>query len=378
MVGELADTNAKMDKVLAGNVGGFAHELLPHVVYTLPVQAEHVGGVFALHQLLKVVAKILMQLLEHQLQLTLFQWTHLRFGGSGDSGPMGESLVQEHAQRKKAEEEVQALSALRRACPGASDKLLVAALEEAGWERERALTDLREYSAALGRNSIFEQPPKKSRSTCRRKRSHNRSRSRSRSPKRKPSKRKEKHQVSARSRSVENRAQKEFGARGIIRSNDMDRFRGEMDSWLVEKQGVSPESLSQRDLREWQSKFVEEYNTDSLHEKYRDLEAWEQKYGLRAADEELYGAFTDEERRKQELEAQRRQQKWQESEQLKDVLRDSEAVDDYREQQRLHEKLQLAAKTGDMAQAEQLRQRLAPEDMSTKYGASCNYGFKPS
>lgn len=287
------------------------------------------------------------------------------------------SLVQQHAQRKKAESEILQLGKLRERCPGAHDKLLVAALEEAGWELEAAWRDLREYAIAFGRQNIFEPA---SSAASRDKHEHNSSHKKHK--RRKSGGKSDGGDVNT-SKAGEHQSKLPhavYGARGLIKMQEMDRMEGEFATWLVEQQGQNPEMLGPKETTEYKKKFVEEYNCDTLHERYRNLEAWERKHGSSCdANANVLGGLTDEEQRKREMEAERERKRKLETEQLKDVLRESNSArEDMREQQRLQEKLQLAARQGDMAEAERLRQRLQPEDLSKRYGAQQNYGFKPS
>ncbi|KAI9225509.1 MAG: hypothetical protein DHS80DRAFT_1779, partial [Piptocephalis tieghemiana] len=56
----------------------------------------------------------------------------------------------------------------------------------------------------------------------------------------------------------------------------------EFHAWLLDIQGISPETTSNQELKQHFRTFMEDYNTVTLpHEKYYNLEAWEAKERLR-------------------------------------------------------------------------------------------------
>lgn len=66
-----------------------------------------------------------------------------------------------------------------------------------------------------------------------------------------------------------------WGAYGILRDSDMHTKQEEFYAWLSEVKGVAMDMCSRREIADYFSSYVEDYNTATMpSEKYYDMRKW--------------------------------------------------------------------------------------------------------
>mmetsp|Transcript_56140 Transcript_56140/g.177888 ORF Transcript_56140/g.177888 Transcript_56140/m.177888 type:complete len:160 (-) Transcript_56140:51-530(-) len=122
--------------------------------------------------------------------------------------------------------------------------------------------------------------------------------------------------------------------------------------------------------KEMFSEFCEDYNTATLpHKKYYDMEQWELKErakrlkkGASARDADTETMLNDEEQVRMDRNRAREESKSSHLMMLKEVLGNSGTAAQMRDQERLKQEMQLQYKTGNMAEARKIAERLKPDE----------------
>jgi len=164
-----------------------------------------------------------------------------------------------------------------------------------------------------------------------------------------------------------------YGKYGILRESDLQGDkRVEFILWAKEVKGVEAENLARWEEKKLFLEFMDGYNTATLPgAKYYDLDAWRHKEAVkRSRREAAAGAgaeaekvvFNDEEERKREAARARHSEQSKKVEAARRDLLASGKLTMMREQERLRAAQQVAYKTGDMKQARDIADILAPTD----------------
>lgn len=288
-------------------------------------------------------------------------------GQPGDADARGASLVEKHLQRQREAEEERQVGVLSRHCPWVRHRAtLLEALRAVGGDLDAAHACLEAFGAAGGKAPAAKAPK------ARKRRRGNREAAAAAEEERDGD-----GEHAGRRGAVTGR----YGKYGVIGEADRYDKQAEFGAWLAEVKRLNAESLARFEEKDLFKEFAEDYNTATLpHKKYYDLEAWERAQAAegrgKAEGDAEPNFMLDEERRKQELVDEQRRRAEETKSRLIAQMRASGDVQAMKEQELLKSQMQMAFRTGNMAEAERLQKVLEPEDIKTKYGADKNYGFK--
>ncbi|KAL1503189.1 hypothetical protein AB1Y20_011247 [Prymnesium parvum] len=168
-----------------------------------------------------------------------------------------------------------------------------------------------------------------------------------------------------------------WGAYGIIKESDMHLKQEEFYAWLAEVKGVSQEMLGRRDLAEYFSSYVEDYNTATLpSEKYYNMRKWYLEEQARIAREGASAAkkaaatferasFDDEtERRLERRRAAEKKNEHVAKLMAQNMSADSSLVADMRQQQDDARKMRHLMATGNTEEAREMIKKLDPNHVT--------------
>lgn len=346
-------------------------------------------------------------------------------GQPGDLDKRGESMVQKHAEKMAAEKETQALEKLNALLPQIGLAAKVHALQETQWNVDEALMMLRRFlsanmeklsalhkkrkrlqaeghakagsgqssdessdderqgssSSSSGSEDSADEGRKKARSKSRdRSKSRERVKKRSSKDKKKHSSKSKKKKRSKHKERKERKASKkevvsvggDYGKFGIIRETDFFAKRPEFILWAMEVKGVEVDLMPKFEERELFKEYMEDFNTGTLkHRKFYDLDAYERQQAARQAKKAAKkgeqpprerAAFNDEEEMAKQRAAEREAAAAERLRAAYVEMKMGGKAKDMRDQELLRMQMTLAYKTGDMAKAQKLMERLAPDD----------------
>ncbi|KAG2500043.1 hypothetical protein HYH03_002323 [Edaphochlamys debaryana] len=326
-------------------------------------------------------------------------------GTAGQTENVGKSMVQLHAEQMQLDKEQNALQKLSILMPQLGFFARVMALRETDWDVEKALPLLRRFvaendlklkaiqkkrkkvqaeleKAAEGSSDSGSGSSSGSESEGgsgsdsegggrgKRKRS-GKDKDKKRSKKKRGKEKEKKKRSKDKDKAVMGGGgAMDFGKYGIIREADGYAKRNEFILWALDVKKVDVENLGKFEERDLFKDYMEDYNTGTLpHRKYYDLEAYERAKaakaaakGAKAAAKGGKKAVNDEEALRQEREEERRKLA---AERMQDAYRQikySDKAQAMRDQEMLRAKMNLAYKTGDLAEAQRLHARLEPDD----------------
>ncbi|KAG1676256.1 hypothetical protein FOA52_006474 [Chlamydomonas sp. UWO 241] len=313
-----------------------------------------------------------------------------------------QTMVSMHLEKMQAEKENLAIQKLSALMPQMGGPVLVAALQEAVFDVDTALTMLRRFSteheeqlkalykkrsrlvaqakeeAELASSSSSESEPdsedgepdrKRSKSSKSGKSSKGSKHSKKRSSKDRGKDRKRDKHSGKEAKAKTLTAGESFGKYGIIRETDANAKSAEFILWALEVRKRDVETIRGNDEKELFRDYIEDYNTGTLpHRKYYNLEAYEKYKAAKAAAKG--GPKKSEQRSSVDDEADLRRQRVLEAARIKEArqqdalaaLKYGDKAKDMKEQELLRLQMQTAYKTGNKALAEKLMARLAPDD----------------
>lgn len=281
----------------------------------------------------------------------------------------GLSLTEKHHDKLRREKETNCLAKLAVLVPHIGPTVHALALEECGWDEERAVHLLRAFQAdhaeelkslaksrkriqMEARNSDGCTSSNDNSSLSRGGKKH-RKRSSSKKTKKKDAKKHKRHRVAGK---------KEYGRYGVLRETDLFVKKPEFTLWALEVKGMNLENLPKYEEKRLFRDYMEDYNTATLPKrKYYDLDAYHRKKRGRDKPERI-AALDDEAERKRELQVTRAADQAARLRAAYDELKSTDKAEDMKKQQLLRAQLNLAYRTGDREKATQLQRRLAPDN----------------
>jgi len=324
-------------------------------------------------------------------------------GGPDVPDDRGMSMVAKHREQMQTAKESRALSKLAILIPQLGPGVHALALEECGWDEERAVSLLRAFQAARPDQLAALAKERKRRSKEQERRSKSadssgssddgsseddddsesdedrkRKRRNSSSGKHyrrdKDDKKKKKKKRTSRDKKGKKRKRDRgdvYGKYGVLRETDLYSKRPEFSLWAMEIKNIDIENMPKYEEKQLFKDYMEDYNTATLaHKKYYDLERYEQsKAGKRSreagnAKSMQHIAYNDEVERKKEIEAARNAEHAERLKAAYDELKKQGGgakAEDMKAQQMLRAQMDLAYRTGDKETAQKIAARLAPD-----------------
>ncbi|KFM23580.1 hypothetical protein F751_2839 [Auxenochlorella protothecoides] len=300
-------------------------------------------------------------------------------GGPDMADNRGQSMVAKHLDKLQKNKEDAAVAKLKALMPHVGPVAREMALQECGWDTERALALLRKFALSNAQELSTIQKVVKSDDDNRRSKKHGKS-SKKRDGKRHSSSKSKKKHKHKRSRSgSEDRPPKgavgsEYGKHGIIRETDMYAKRPEFMLWAIEVKKIDVEIMPKFEEKELFREYMEDYNTATLpHQKYYDTELYERQRAAKAAKRAAKNgpkertAFEDEAELKAQLAAQRAEEQRERLKAAYGELHTTDKAKAMREQELMRAQMTLAYRMGDHSEAQRLAARLAPDDPSNPH-----------
>merc|ERR1712187_525565 len=163
----------------------------------------------------------------------------------------------------------------------------------------------------------------------------------------------------------------QFGKYGVVKAEDFFNKKPEFLCWSMEVKKVNTDMLGQMQMRDLFKEYIEDYNTATMpSEKYYDLNAWDQKMSLKRqkrtrnndmseAQRASLASFDDESARKHEIKAlQAKKQEEQLNNEVKKLRADNKKVEEMRKQDFLRNQLELTYKSGNIKEADKMRDKM--------------------
>ncbi|KAL6780723.1 hypothetical protein ACKKBF_B12010 [Auxenochlorella protothecoides x Auxenochlorella symbiontica] len=326
-------------------------------------------------------------------------------GGPDMADNRGQSMVAKHLDKLQKNKEDAAVAKLKALMPHIGPVAREMALQECGWDTERALALLRKFALsnaqelstiqkertrhaetqmaariAAGRSGDgSESNSDESDDDNRRSKKHGKSSKKKDGKRHSSSKSKKKHKHKRSRSGSEDRPPKgavgsEYGKHGIIRETDMYAKRPEFMLWAIEVKKIDVEIMPKFEEKELFREYMEDYNTATLpHQKYYDTELYERQRAAKAAKRAAKNgpkertAFEDEAELKAQLAAQRAEEQRERLKAAYGELHTTDKAKAMREQELMRAQMTLAYRMGDHSEAQRLAARLAPDDPSNPH-----------